>query len=191
MTTNALLTCPCGETAAHVIARRETADGIAVQIWHDGAVTGRHGRALPGVPVARPRTPGAVERERGAARLLADEVSLYDLAEVPRLYECARRVAAKGGGRRELIAAFAPIDLTWETYQVDRDGKPTVRVAQLDDIRLAVWHECGVYTLFEIRRRGFPGCAHMEDVIFPTGFKFATQTALRAHLSTVRCLEAI
>jgi len=185
MTNTTTATCSCGETAPHVIARRETADGIAVQIWHDGAVTGRHGRALPGIPVARPRTAEAIERERSAARLLADEISLYDLAEVPRLYECARRVAAKGGGRRDLLASFAPIDLAWETYQTDRDGKPTVRVACLEEIRLAVWHECGVYILFEIQRRGFPGCAHMEDVLIPTGFKFATQTALRAHLATL------
>ena len=74
-----------------------------------------------------------------------------------------------------MLAAFAPIDLHWETYQADRDGKPTVRVARLEDLRLAVWHECGVYSLFEIRLTGFPGCAHMEDVLFANGFKFATQ----------------
>jgi hypothetical protein len=43
--TNTTTACSCGETAPHVIARRETADGIAIQIWHDGAVTGRHGLA--------------------------------------------------------------------------------------------------------------------------------------------------
>lgn len=84
MPTTTTTICSCGETTAHVIARRETADGIAVQIWHDGAVTGRYGRALPGIPVARPRTAEAIERERGAARLLADEVSLYNFAELPR-----------------------------------------------------------------------------------------------------------
>lgn len=190
MTTNNTTTCSCGGSAPHVIAKRETSDGIAVQIWHDGAVTGRYGRALPGVTVVRPRTDEAVERERRAALLLADEVSLYDLAELPRLYACARRAIAKGGGRREMLAAFAPIDLNWETYQTDRDGKPTVRVARLDALRLAVWHESGIYALHSIERRGFPGCSHMEDVLFPTGFRFTTQAALRDHLSTMRCSEA-
>ena len=186
MTMPIMPTCSCGETAPHVIARRRTSDDIAVEIWHDGAITGRLGRALPGVPIARPRTTKAVDRAHRVAQILTDEVSLYDLAEVPRLYECARRVVANGGGRRELLAAYAPIGLNWEIYQTDRDGKPTVRVARLDEIRLAVWHECSVYTLFEIRRTGFPGCAHMEDVLFPTGLKFTTQTALRDYLSTVQ-----
>src|SRR5512139_3438245 len=183
-------TCSCGETSNHVIAKRSTADGIAVQIWHDGMVTGRFGHGLPGVPIVRPRTAEAVERERRAASLFADEVILYDLAEVPRLYDCARRIAAKGGGRREFLAAFAAkdapaVNFVWETYQTDRDGRPTVRVARLDRIRwpgYAVWHESGVYKLFAITRSGYPGCSHMEEVLEATGFEFKTQRDLCRHL---------
>jgi hypothetical protein len=31
-TTQVAATCPCGETAPHVIARRQTADGVAVDL---------------------------------------------------------------------------------------------------------------------------------------------------------------
>lgn len=85
--------CSCGQTESHVIARRNTADDVAVEIWHDGCVTGRFGRALPGVPCVRPRTQEAVEREIVAARLFSDKVSLYNLAELPALYTECRRVA--------------------------------------------------------------------------------------------------
>ena len=46
--------CSCGEPAAHVIATRQTSDGVDVLFWHDGAITdrvgtyffrGRHGAA--------------------------------------------------------------------------------------------------------------------------------------------------
>jgi hypothetical protein len=187
--TNTNTGCSCGERGAHVVARRETADGIAVQIWHDGAVTGRYGRALPGVPVARPRTTDAIERERAASNLIADEISLFGLSELPRLYACARRVAANGGGRSEMLAALSPVEIEWETYQAGRDGKPIVRVARFDDLRLAVWHECGTYTVHAIVRSGFPGCAHIEDVLHPTGFSFSTQAALVAHIREQRALN--
>lgn len=93
----AILDCSCGDSTPHVIARRETLDGVRVEIWHDGAITGRIGRALPGVPIARPRTDQSLMLARKTAALFSGEVELYDVAELPRLYDCARRVAARGG----------------------------------------------------------------------------------------------
>ena len=44
--------CTCGTTDTHEIARRQTADGIGVVLWSDGAITGRLGVALHGIPGA-------------------------------------------------------------------------------------------------------------------------------------------
>jgi hypothetical protein len=143
--------CTCGDTEPHVIARRTTADGIAVEVWHDGAITGRCGRAraLPGVPIARPRTAEAFHLARRAASLLAGEVCLYDLAELPRLYAgLPGHVRAEFARPESRTLAFS-----WVTYATDATGTPTVRVARLDRIRwpgLAVWHERGRYELMSI-----------------------------------------
>lgn len=85
MTTNTNTTaCSCGETSPHVVAKRVTADGIGVEIWHDGAVTGRIGQALHGVPIARPRTAESLAVSLAAGWLLAGEVEIYNIDEVPR-----------------------------------------------------------------------------------------------------------
>lgn len=184
--------CSCGESAPHVIATRHTADGIAVQIWHDGCVTGRFGIALPGVPCVRPRTAEAIERERAAASLLADEVSLYDLAELPRLYAACRRAACGDGNRKAMYAALAApakpsIPFSWVTYATDAAGVPTLRVARLDRIRwpgLVVWHERGRYELLMIRH-GVALGARSREALHDTGFKFDTQAELCEHLFSI------
>jgi hypothetical protein len=191
--------CSCGERAPHVIARQTTADGIAVEIWHDGAITGRSGLALPGVPVSRPRTADAFERERHAASLFSGEVSIYMLAELPRLHACARRVAARGGLPGDLRAAFAAQDamklrLVWAIYATDRDWTPTVRVARLDRMRwpgLVVWHERGRYDLLSLRR-GIALASRSREALETTGLSFGSQRELRAHLFSVQvgALEA-
>lgn len=193
MTTNTDTACSCGESAPHVIAKRETADGIGVWIWHDGAITGRHGRALPGVTIVRPRTAKAFESARIAASLISGDVEMYDCAELPRLYACARKVAARGGSRRDLCAAFAETDkpalhLAWCVYATDAAGEPTVRVARLDRIRwpgLVVWHERGRYELLALRNGTALG-ARSHEALEPTGFSFGSQHALRDHLFTVQ-----
>jgi hypothetical protein len=91
------LPCTCGETASHEIGRRYTFDGTAIVLCSDGAVTGRLGFKLPRVPVARPRTPEARRASLAAAWLLAGEVWLYALAELPALYDACRWAAARGG----------------------------------------------------------------------------------------------
>lgn len=48
--------CSCGNTQTHIVATRQTFDGIGVAMWSDGALTGRLGALLFNVPVARPKT---------------------------------------------------------------------------------------------------------------------------------------
>lgn len=192
MTTNATAAhalCSCGESAPHVIARRHTDDGVAVEFWHDGAITGRLGLKLPGVPVARPRTAAAVALARATAALVAGEVELCDVADLPRLVACARRVAARGGLPGDVRAAFhateTTIRLAWEIYSTDRDGAPAVRVARLDRIRwpgLAVWHERGRYEVMTITRGTALG-ARSNEALTPTGIVFDSQRDLCVYLA--------
>lgn len=179
--------CSCGTRAAHEIARRTTADGTAIVLWSDGAVTGRLGFKLPGVPVARPRTPEARRVSLAAAWLLAGEAWLYELAELPALYAACRWAAARGGdagdARARLAAAAGPsVRPVWTVTSTDRDGKPTERVWRLPRLRwpgLAVFDFCGRaerYELFNIDR---------TDVCTTTGIRFATLAELAAHLDDI------
>ena len=47
------MTCSCGTTSAHEIARRTTSDGVVLLFWSDGLVTGRVGHYLPGIGAKR------------------------------------------------------------------------------------------------------------------------------------------
>ena len=187
--------CSCGASTPHVIASRRTADGTQVEVWDDGAVTGGYGMALPGVPVVRPRTDDARREALAAAWMLAGDVALYDLAEVPALYATARKVAQAGGGVAEFHAALrdaqetparAPaLRLQWQTYETDATGRPTVRVAILDRMRwpgLAVWHERGRYLLMNVEY--IANQRRSEPVLVPTGFTFRSQQELATHLYT-------
>ena len=187
--------CSCGADKPHVIASRRTADGTQVEVWDDGAVTGGYGMALPGVPVVRPRTDDARREALAAAWMLAGDVALYDLAEVPALYATARKVAQAGGGVAEFHAALrdaqetparAPaLRLQWQTYETDATGRPTVRVAILDRMRwpgLAVWHERGRYLLMNVEY--IANQRRSEPVLVPTGFTFRSQQELATHLYT-------
>lgn len=190
---NSCTSCTCGDPTPHIIARRTTADGIGIEIWHDGAITGRMGFKLQGVPVARPRTASAVLLAQATAALFAGDVELYAADELGRLYECARRVAARGGLPGDLRAAFHQDDgpsvrLDWDVYATDRTGTATVRVARLDRIRwpgLVVWHERGRYELL-VLRRGFAPGVRSSEALESTGFSFDSQRDLCAHLFTCR-----
>lgn len=180
--------CTCGETQVHHVARRLTADGFRVALWSDGAVTGALNNALPSVPVARPTTREAWEREIAAGWLFADFVELYDLDETPALHKAARAVARAGGGRAELQQRMAEGDrptlrFAWQTYATDNRGDVTARWARLDRIRfpgLVVWHEHGRYELLmQVRRYGN---GHIAEVQEPTGFVFTSQRELIDHL---------
>ena len=80
--------CSCGETKPHEIARRQTADGITVVFWSDGAISGRLGLNLIARPAA---TRFQLARVLRANALVADEACLYDWSELRRLVKTARR----------------------------------------------------------------------------------------------------
>lgn len=182
-------TCTCAAVGDHVVAYRRTADGRPVEVWSTGAVTGACGVAIDGVPVARPRTAAAVAVELAAAWLLAGEVSLYELAELPVLHACARRVARAGGSPGDLRAAVAAaeertrdehaVPIRWEHVS------PGCRVGHLPRLRwphLAVWHEAGVYEVM-VRERAEAHGGHGET-LRGTGMRFSALRDLRAHLAT-------
>lgn len=184
--------CSCGTSDAHVIAHRMTADGVRVELWDNGAVTGGYGLALPGVPIVRPKTPDARRVALEAAWMVAGDVALYDASEVAALYATARKVAQRGGGVADFHAALrepgtdvdAPrLALHWNVYETDRSGRTTVRVARLDRMRwpgLAVWHEKGKYQIMHVDR--FATTHGSSEVLRPTGISFGSQRELVAHL---------
>ena len=180
--------CSCGEKGPHVIMRRVTVDGAEVLLWDNGAVTGPLGYALAGVPIARPRTPEAVEAARTAGRLVMDEVSLLDADELPAFYRASR---SAGGDRaamwRKARPDAPPCRLVWATLHTDPRGNPTERVASLPRLKwpgLKVWDFCGG-----------PGSAGGRYVLCkqmsgssatyePTGFRFGNLKELWKHLES-------
>ena len=129
--------CTCGNPHEHVIARRVTADGKHVLAWDDGTLTWALGYAIRGS--AHPRTPEARERARQAARLVLEDVCLFDADEVPALIKAARWAAEKGTGRAGMLERLqgpqrgrvAGLKPQWTVYHADRDGRPTVRLWRL------------------------------------------------------------
>lgn len=184
--------CSCGGGEPHIIARRTTADGIGVEFWHDGAITGRTGLALPGVPIVRPRTADATDLALRSASLVSGDVELYDLSDLPRLYMCARRAAARFGSPGDMRAEFAKADvpkirIVWSVYSTDRAGDPTVRFARLDRIRwpgIVLWHERGYYEV-AIERMGIATGARSRLACESTGVRFRTQRELSEYLASV------
>lgn len=193
--------CACGDARPHRVAWRRTSDGAHVELWHDGSLTGAGGLALPGVPIARPRTEEARREALAAGWLVAGELArssedpsaaLYDAAELPTLYTVARRLVASRGlavTPGELRAAFAEtgeraaierFPVRWETIA------PGCRVGHLPRIRwpgLAVWHERGVYEVMMAQRVAAAG-ARTAEALVPTGFRFTALRDLVRHLVT-------
>ncbi len=179
MTTTAH-SCSCGTSTPHVIARRMTADGIGVALHHDGAVTGRFGSGLEGVPVARPRTREARELALRVGWLFAGEVSLYDYSELGLLYAACRWAAAHDGlpgTVRSRMAKPARLTPVWTVVSADRDGRPTCRYWRLPRLispGTVVWDHVSVGASggrYEIHRivRG-----SNDQTCNPSGIRFHT-----------------
>lgn len=183
------MTCLCGFAGGvHVVARRQTADGIGVSMWSDGALGSRFGHGLPGVPMARPRSSGAVASALRAGWLFLGAVELYDLDELPALYRACTRVAKRGGDHGDVRAEAgrqAPLMPHWEVYEADRSGRARLRFWRLPRLLLAdtgvfdhISHPRGRYEVVTIGRDSARG----RDLACTTGFHFATLDALSAHL---------
>lgn len=184
-------TCTCGgHSRIHVVARRTTADGIGIELHSDGAVTGKLGFGLDGVPIARPRTPEATARALVAGWLFVGEVLLYETSELAALYEACRWAAARDGlpgtVRARLARAQQPVLVPhWTVDSTDRDGRPTSRYWRLPRIIAAgvvVWDHVSVgasggrYEIMHV----VPGSK--GETIAPTGIRFATLGGVAAFL---------
>lgn len=185
------MTCSCGESGHHVIARRVTADGKHVLAWDDGTLTWALGYAIRGS--ANPRTPEGRERARRAAWLVLEDVCLFNADEVPALVKAARWAAESGSGRagmwgrlrgpkRGTVAGLVP---RWTVRQTDRDGRPTLRVWTLPRLAypgLVVWHERGIYEVL---------LADPQDpeVVRDTGFRARTLRELGELLPQLRMTQ--
>jgi len=177
--------CSCGDPESHVIARRRTAQGTAVWLFDDGALAS-WADALPGVPVARPRTPEGRRLTLDAGWLFVGEVEVYDDHELAALYVAAKRIAKRGGTPGDLRAETArelepKITFHWN----DEGDYRTCVLPRIEWPGMAVRHERGVYEVMHWRHTGAavacPGMAWM-----PSGFRFRTIEELTKFLNTQR-----
>lgn len=81
--------CSCGCSQIHKVARRETSDGVTLQLWSDGSVTYALGIYIKGTKSARTSYQSSKNLEAG--HLLFSVVELYDFKEVPQLLKSARK----------------------------------------------------------------------------------------------------
>jgi len=127
-------TCSCGTTEQHVVARRLTSDGYGVALWCDGAVTGRFGNALPGVPIVRPRKLASVEQARRAGWLFVGDVGIHALSELGPLYAACRWAAERDGlpgSVRTRLGQLQQPSLTpvWQVLSAEPSTLEVLRVA--------------------------------------------------------------
>lgn len=182
--------CTCGDRDEHIAARRRTADGFDVHLLSGGALVGYMG-ALPGVPVARPRTADALARDLAAGWLVVGVVALYDLGELGMLYDAARRLvaarpSATPGDLREAFAAAeegAQLDriaasIRWEHVS---GGLWLGRLPRMRWPHTAVSREGGRYEVRMIVTRAGAG-SWVGEVAEPTGHTFTSLRDLARHL---------
>lgn len=82
--------CSCGCTTVHVIARRETADGRALTILSDGVILAGPAKFSPVLRgLGSPRSNYTAGKRLAAVALMLDDLSLFDIAEIPAVIKCA------------------------------------------------------------------------------------------------------
>ena len=180
---------------SEIIARRRTADNIGIALWGDGSLTYWDGRAIKGS--AHPRTDEQRRQALAAGWRVIGEAELYDADELPRLIAAAR----KGGLPSEVRGEFArserketQLKPSWEVYETERDGTPTIRVWKLPRLLyggLVVFDYCGKrnssggrYVL--MRELGRGGRKRAPDTVESTGFRFNDLGSLSEHLRQER-----
>lgn len=77
--------CSCGRPEEHIVARSYTLDGVRVELWSTGDITGRLGAYPPGM--GQSRGPRALE----VGRVAWTDISLYEWRELAALLKRARR----------------------------------------------------------------------------------------------------
>lgn len=190
--------CTCGNIDQHIIMRRFTADGYEVCLWENGAITGSMGIGLPGVPLARPKTPTAEARSMALGLLMHGDLELYDASELPVLHATAKRASLKDGLPGTMRRMFAEtqeraqtftVPLRWHISRTDSRGVTTERWTTLPRLRwsgLTVFDFCGSEGSARGRYRIFRLVAsHGSDhTVTDTGLAFRTLRDLFAHLET-------
>ena len=190
--------CKCGETKPHVIMRRMTADGIEVNLWEDGAVTGALGMGLLGVPLARPKTQEAIDRARAIGYLMLGDICIHDREDLADLYAAAKRAAARDrlpGTMRRIFREIREertrlhLVLRWHTTRANNRSEVTERWARLPADRwpgLVVFDFCGS----EGSNQGRYQVWHRihsrdkDETVSFTGIAFRTLRELFDHLDT-------
>lgn len=182
-------------TDREIIIRRKTFDDVFVCGWDDGAITSPLGYAVKGVPVVRPRTEEAVERERAVMWLFLGEVCLYEYDELADLHKACRKavkkhgIRATGGDVRTILSEPTKIPLSWIVTSADRDGKATEKQCRFRMGKLA-----GI-AVFWTRGRGYEtgrivNDARSADPAFVAdGCRFTNLRDLNRHLSEVADLN--
>lgn len=152
--------CTCGEPEPHVIAHRLTYDGVGVNLWSDGAITGVLGLKLKDVPIRRPKTQEDADRLRKVGWLALGEVCIRKVDELPALLKAADKAVQidnMPGTLRRLMAEEqarpAPIKLHWQTLHADRDGRVTQRGPSCRAYAGPAWR-CGTTAAGRARETG-------------------------------------
>lgn len=191
--------CTCGCTEPHTIKRANTADGIAVQMWSDGAITSLSGAGFQGLPVRRPKTQEAADLWRSVGWLFMGEVCLWDTADLARLYRCAERAVRLDGlpgTLRRLMAVEAPTAPFRAIWRVARaDPRGVVEERHCFPPRLGPWADlvlvdhCGragsVGGRYEVTRRLRNHSTATDVVVEATGFRFGRLADLWTHLRSL------
>ena len=81
--------CSCGRADEHIVARSYTLDGVRVELWSTGDITGFLGAYPPGMGGSR----GPMGLEAG--RLAWGDISLYEWRELASFLRRARRRVAE------------------------------------------------------------------------------------------------
>jgi hypothetical protein len=193
-----MTTCTCGCVEPHVVMSRTTADGLIVELWSDGPVTGAVGLGLQGIPMRRPRTPEALRVALKAGRLLLGEVCIHDRGDLADLYAAAEWAAKRDGLPGTMRARVRAVrerepkpllpKLTWVVQSADRNGRPTSRFAMLPRLLYpgrAVFDHCGYGRAGGIRRYELVNVVrdrHGDLIASTTGISFANLAELWAFL---------
>jgi hypothetical protein len=82
-----VIPCTCGKTEDHIIARQLSNDGVRLELWHSGVITGRLGTTPPGI--------GRSRLDPRASQVAWQDACLYDWSEIGGLVKAARKALAQ------------------------------------------------------------------------------------------------